>query len=66
MEKDNRYLKKDYRNTTMDDRKIRTLRVRIPKKIVRKLDDVVEKGLFINRNEAIRESIREQIKELGG
>ena len=43
--------------------KIRTLRVRIPKKIVRELDRVVTEGLFINRNEAIRESIREQIKE---
>ncbi len=43
--------------------KIRTLRVRIPKKIVRELDRVVKEGLFINRNEAIRESIREQIKE---
>lgn len=50
----------------MSDKKNRALRVRIPKKIVRRLDDVVEKGLFINRNEAIRESIREQIKELGG
>ena len=48
----------------MNDKKIRTLRVRIPKKIVRRLDSVVEKGLFINRNEAIREAIREQIDEI--
>jgi metal-responsive CopG/Arc/MetJ family transcriptional regulator len=48
----------------MNDKKIRTLRVRIPKKIVKNLDKVVEEGLFINRNEAIREAIREQIDEI--
>lgn len=38
-------------------------KVRMPIEIVKALDELVDLGFFINRNEAIREAIRQKLKE---
>jgi len=43
-----------------------TLTVRLPDELVRILDSLVEKGLFSNRSEAIREFLREYVEEQDG
>ncbi len=57
------YLTVDYVDTTIMAN-VKTLKVRVPKRIVRDIDRVVGRGFFISRNEAIREAIREQLDEL--
>ena len=47
--------------------KLETLNVRLPDEIIKLLDQLVERGLFANRSEAIREFVREYvIEEHGG
>lgn len=45
---------------------LETINVRLPDEIVRILDDMVAKGLFSNRSEAIREFARQYVIEAGG
>lgn len=48
----------------MDSREpLETVNVRLPDEIVRALDQLVERGLFANRSEAIREFCREYVLE---
>jgi Arc/MetJ-type ribon-helix-helix transcriptional regulator len=47
-----------------DDNRLETLNVRLPDEVIKILDQLVEKGLFANRSEAIREFCREYV--LGG
>jgi Arc/MetJ-type ribon-helix-helix transcriptional regulator len=39
-----------------------TLTVRLPDELVRILDSLIDKGLFSNRSEAIREFLREYVE----
>jgi Arc/MetJ-type ribon-helix-helix transcriptional regulator len=43
-----------------------TLTVRLPDEIVRILDSLVERGLFSNRSEAIREFLRDYVEGPNG
>lgn len=43
---------------------VKTLKVRFPKKIVMSLNELTKEGYFVNKNEVIREAIREQIRSL--
>ncbi len=43
--------------------KIETVNVRIPRKIVNWLDDLIKEGLFKSRSEAIRAFLREYVLE---
>jgi Arc/MetJ-type ribon-helix-helix transcriptional regulator len=45
---------------------IQVLNVRLPQEIVEWLDQLVEKGIYSNRSEALREFIREYINEKRG
>ncbi len=45
----------------MSDDGIETVTVRLPEEIIALLDDLVKKGLFSNRSEAIREFAREHV-----
>ncbi|MDI6917559.1 MAG: ribbon-helix-helix domain-containing protein [Thermoplasmatales archaeon] len=42
----------------------KTLKVRLPKRIVASIDEVTKEGYFVSRNELIREAIREQLNSL--
>jgi Arc/MetJ-type ribon-helix-helix transcriptional regulator len=42
----------------------KTLKVRLPKRIVVSIDELTKEGYFVSRNELIREAIREQLKSL--
>ena len=50
-----------------DDKKketgLETLNVRLPDEIIKILDQLVARGLFANRSEAIREFVREYVLE---
>jgi len=46
---------------TMDD--LETVNLRLPEEIIKLLDDLVTRGLFANRSEAIREFAREYVLE---
>lgn len=41
-----------------------TLKVKIPEEVLNDLDLLVKIGMYPNRNEAIREAIRENLEEL--
>jgi Arc/MetJ-type ribon-helix-helix transcriptional regulator len=43
-----------------------TLTVRLPEELVRILDSLVERGLFSNRSEAIREFLRDYVEGQNG
>lgn len=45
--------------------KVNILNVRIPDDIISWLDDLVKKGLYDSRSEAIREILREEIETNG-
>ncbi len=42
----------------------KTLKVRLPKRIVRSIDELTKEGYFVSRNELIREAIRDQLNSL--
>lgn len=37
--------------------------VRLPAEQIRKLEDLVEQGVYPNRSEAIREAVRERLRQ---
>lgn len=41
-----------------------TINIRLPQEVVDILDTLIEKGLFANRSEAIREFCREYVQEV--
>lgn len=43
--------------------KTATVAIRLPEEVVKVLDSLVERGLFANRSEAIREFCRDYLKE---
>lgn len=43
-----------------------TIKVRLPEEILQILDQLVARGLFTNRSEAIREFARQYVLEYGG
>lgn len=45
---------------------LETVNVRLPDEIIRILDDLVAKGIFSSRSEAIREFARQYVIESGG
>jgi metal-responsive CopG/Arc/MetJ family transcriptional regulator len=57
----------NYRGTTeelrVDNSDLETINVRLPEEVIRVLDQLVEKGVFANRSEAIREFCREYVLE---
>lgn len=42
----------------------KTLKLRLPKRIVMGMDELTKEGYFVSRNELIREAIREQLNSL--
>jgi len=42
-----------------------TVTFKVPESMLKKLDDLVEKGLFTNRSEAIRHAIRLLLQQQG-
>jgi Arc/MetJ-type ribon-helix-helix transcriptional regulator len=48
------------------DKHLETINVRLPEEILKILDELVERGLFANRSEAIREFAREYVLEHKG
>jgi Arc/MetJ-type ribon-helix-helix transcriptional regulator len=42
-----------------------TVNVRVPKPLKEKMDQAVEKGLYTNRSDFVRNTIREKLKEEG-
>jgi hypothetical protein len=42
----------------------KTLKLRLPKRIVMSMDELTKEGYFVSRNELIREAIREQLNSL--
>lgn len=46
-----------------DSSKLETVNVRLPDEIIKVLDGLVEKGLFSNRSEAIREFARQYVND---
>ena len=45
------------------DMTMETLQIRLPKKILEKVDELVKSGLFQSRSEIVREAIRNYIKQ---
>jgi len=45
------------------DMTMETLQIRLPKKILEKVDELVKSGLFQSRSEIIREAVRNYIKQ---
>ena len=46
-----------------EDNRLETLNVRLPDELIKVLDQLVIKGIFANRSEAIREFVREYVLE---
>jgi Arc/MetJ-type ribon-helix-helix transcriptional regulator len=46
-----------------EDNRLETVNVRLPDELIKVLDQLVAKGIFANRSEAIREFAREYVLE---
>ena len=47
-----------------DKGQLETVNVRLPEEVLRILDDLIKRGLYSNRSEAIREFSRDYIREV--